>query len=79
MYFITLFLIKKGKYDDLDVEFFFSSKSGTLYKNMTKEKKALFEPTRVQDQLESDPARVGNTAQLELENFFFVFDILSTF
>ena len=46
---------------------------------MTKEKKALFEPTRVEDQLESNPARVGNTAQLELENYFFVFDILSTF
>ena len=59
-------------------KFFFSIKSGTLYKNMTKDKKALFEPTRVEDQLEFNPARVGNTAQLELE-FFFVFDILSTF
>ena len=43
------FSIKKiGKYVDLDAEIFFSIKSGTLYKNMTKEKKALFEPTRVQ-------------------------------
>ena len=51
-------------------KFFFSLKSGTLYKNMTKENKALFEPTRVEDQLEPNPARVGNTAQLELEIFF---------
>ena len=37
--FFNPFSIKKiGKYVDLDGEIFFSIKSGTLYKNMTKEK-----------------------------------------
>ena len=66
--FFNPFSIKKiGKYVDLDGEIFFSIKSGTLYKNMTKEKGFI--------RVNSSPwveGQLGNTAQLELD-FLFLF------
>ena len=58
------FSIKKiGKYDDLDVENFFSPLNQVRFTRIWQKKKKLNS-----SQLEFNPARVGNTVQLELEN-----------